>query len=649
MESMSPFGNDPKTAILVVVAAILCLVILIASILVGSRRQRFHTPRHLWMVTGLACSSVVVVCGLVVLGTHAGRALILEALEGVDPTQKATLLAPCGGACSVNAHRFFGGIALAVLGLLGAVCMSSCWWKRCLPGPARRIAVIMAIGLGCAFTVMGGGMAYYQLTMNDVFAAVAPLDPALKLPKLLVGLKEIGQLSGLIFPILASLLTVTGVLVVVALTFGQQGQRITIGPGGMVLALLVLFLGAALFLITRGHARDWDRALSFRYGNQPYCLERYGGSDGTLTPPPLVQGARRLERGPVIIVSASTLHDDSHGEVLLDGSNVAHVRSLMSETRPRWQPIRSLVKGLEGERSSRPILWADKKTPVKVLEHLVASCVASGHRALQLAGAKTEVLQSDVLEGLTRKGCHGVSVEITSSPAANAVKFRSGESFVALAGRIEEAARKAGVAQLVVPRELPPLPPDPDRPADGSGLAKRSAEVAAKEGGVLGLLKGASDSHLASIFGKDTALGKDTQDALGGLIGDKLGESYGLGGIGLVSGRGISVRMSLGKMTVKGALDRKTVHRIIRRHINEVKYCCNRKRGQITKKRGRVVIQLTIAASGQVVSATVASSNVKAPEVETCITRAVRRWLFPRPKDGGVVKVSPTFELRSAR
>ena len=42
-----------------------------------------------------------------------------------------------------------------------------------------------------------------------------------------------------------------------------------------------------------------------------------------------------------------------------------------------------------------------------------------------------------------------------------------------------------------------------------------------------------------AVFGKDSVLGADAEDALGGLIGDQIGEVYGVGGLGLVGvGRG---------------------------------------------------------------------------------------------------------------
>jgi hypothetical protein len=57
--------------------------------------------------------------------------------------------------------------------------------------------------------------------------------------------------------------------------------------------------------------------------------------------------------------------------------------------------------------------------------------------------------------------------------------------------------------------------------------------------GVLGLLGSSSGSSIASIFGKDSALGGEAQVALGDLIGNSIGASYGVGGLGLVgTGRG---------------------------------------------------------------------------------------------------------------
>ena len=220
-------------------------------------------------------------------------------------------------------------------------------------------------------------------------------------------------------------------------------------------------------------------------------------------------------------------------------------------------------------------------------------------------------------------------------------------------------------------------------------LAKRLAEDLAENAGVLGVIKAEQGSHLASIFGRETALGSDAQNVLGGLTGNQLGEAYGVNGLGLVgSGRGgggtgegtigtgrlatigkgggggtgagygrgagqlagrraKAPRVLAGRAEVRGALDKEIIRRIIRRHINEVKYCYAKELMANPNLGGRVIIQFTIAATGQVASAFVQSSTLGNKTVELCIAKAVRRWLFPKPKGGGIVIVSYPFVLQA--
>jgi hypothetical protein len=70
-------------------------------------------------------------------------------------------------------------------------------------------------------------------------------------------------------------------------------------------------------------------------------------------------------------------------------------------------------------------------------------------------------------------------------------------------------------------------------------LSRRRAEELGRSAGVLPVLRG---SHIASIFGRDTALGRDADDVLGGLVGTRIEEARGAGGLALVgtgpAGRG---------------------------------------------------------------------------------------------------------------
>jgi TonB family protein len=218
-------------------------------------------------------------------------------------------------------------------------------------------------------------------------------------------------------------------------------------------------------------------------------------------------------------------------------------------------------------------------------------------------------------------------------------------------------------------------------------LAKKLAEENAKNAGILGVLKMSEGSHLASIFGRDTAAGSDSVNVLGGLIGNEIGEAYGVGGLGLVGtgtggggtgegtiglgnfgtigkgggggngsgyGRGAgglggrrarAPDVIPGQANVRGSLDKEIIRRIIRRHINEVKYCYET---ELTKKpdlSGRVSVQFTIAATGQVIASVLQSSTMSNIRVENCVVQAVRRWEFPKPMGGGIVIVSYPFNF----
>ena len=226
-------------------------------------------------------------------------------------------------------------------------------------------------------------------------------------------------------------------------------------------------------------------------------------------------------------------------------------------------------------------------------------------------------------------------------------------------------------------------------------LAKKLAEENAKSAGILGVLRAAEGSHLASIFGRDTAMGSDTANILGGLVGTQIGEAYGLHGLALVGtgsggggtgegtlglgtigtfgrgggggdgagygrgdgsgyGRGVGglaprrikgPETIPGQAEVRGSLDKEIIRRIIRRHINEVRFCYET---ELTKKAtlsGRISVQFTIAGTGQVIASVLQSSTMENVHVESCVVQAVRRWEFPRPVGGGIVIVSYPFNF----
>jgi TonB family protein len=171
-------------------------------------------------------------------------------------------------------------------------------------------------------------------------------------------------------------------------------------------------------------------------------------------------------------------------------------------------------------------------------------------------------------------------------------------------------------------------------------------------------------------------------DVLGGLAGNEIGEAYGVAGLGIVGtgsggggtgeetigfgsfgtigqggtgyGRGVgglggrrarTPEIVGGQATVRGSLDREIIRRIIRRHINEVRYCYEQELVKRPGLGGRVAVQFTIAATGQVIASTLQSSTLNNARVESCIVQAVRRWEFPKPQGGGIAIVSYPFNL----
>lgn len=222
-------------------------------------------------------------------------------------------------------------------------------------------------------------------------------------------------------------------------------------------------------------------------------------------------------------------------------------------------------------------------------------------------------------------------------------------------------------------------------------MAREEAREMARNAGVLGTLRamtGAWNSP-TSPFGRDTALGNDPMSALGALMGDQVGENFGFGGLGLrgtgrggggtgegtiglgnlgtighgggggsgqgygrgaggFRGRSARVpRIRAGRADVRGSLSREVIRRVIRRHINEVKFCYEQELNARPDLEGRVTVRFIISPTGAVQTAMVQATTLRNQRVEGCITQAVQRWTFPAPDGGGIVIVNYPFMLQA--
>jgi TonB family protein len=114
------------------------------------------------------------------------------------------------------------------------------------------------------------------------------------------------------------------------------------------------------------------------------------------------------------------------------------------------------------------------------------------------------------------------------------------------------------------------------------------------------------------------------------------GGSYGKkkkGGIGKIGGQPI----------ILGALDKSLIDAVIKRNMNQIRYCYQRELTKNPTIGGKIVIKFVIAKDGTVSKASVKSSSMGSPAVESCIAGRFRRFKFPEPKGGGIVIVSYPF------
>ena len=231
-------------------------------------------------------------------------------------------------------------------------------------------------------------------------------------------------------------------------------------------------------------------------------------------------------------------------------------------------------------------------------------------------------------------------------------------------------------------------PEDNTDPHMAREQARDDARQAASQMGALLQMAGAWNSP-TSPYGQESALGADPMSALGALMGDQIGGNFGFGGLGLrgtgrggggtgegtiglgnlgtighgagtgsgsgygsgaggFHGRGSAVpHIRTGEADVRGSLSREVIRRVIRRHINEVRFCYEQELAQRPDLAGRVTVSFIISATGAVQTASVMNTTLNNARVEGCVVQAVRRWTFPAPDGGGVVGVNYPFVLDS--
>jgi hypothetical protein len=149
---------------------------------------------------------------------------------------------------------------------------------------------------------------------------------------------------------------------------------------------------------------------------------------------------------------------------------------------------------------------------------------------------------------------------------------------------------------------------------------------------------------------KKTTVGNTGVAGLGG-IGTK-GAGGGKGGYGNTmvasgEGNGISaIGISSNEIVLDGGLSRYAINATIAKYINQVRRCYEEQLKLIPSLEGMVTVNFEIGGNGMLNYSRVKKSSLGNKNVETCITKKMMGWQFPKPKGGTNVNVNYPFMLR---
>lgn len=96
------------------------------------------------------------------------------------------------------------------------------------------------------------------------------------------------------------------------------------------------------------------------------------------------------------------------------------------------------------------------------------------------------------------------------------------------------------------------------------------------------------------------------------------------------------------------ALDQSVVKDVVMSYMPAIRNCYNQELKKDPALAGKVVIRFTVGPKGTITQAVVASSTLKNKEVEGCMLKEVKSWIFPEPRRGESVDISFPFVFKGA-
>jgi hypothetical protein len=232
-----------------------------------------------------------------------------------------------------------------------------------------------------------------------------------------------------------------------------------------------------------------------------------------------------------------------------------------------------------------------------------------------------------------------------------------------------------------------------DAPKNNARSAPRAIDPNAKDlvkrSGLLGAL-GRGGGGLSTVMGTG-GLGGDLKGAVGNMYGPVVGDSYGLGGLGIrgtgsggggsgetigigapgTKGRGgglgggsgygagagnlgkkgdRNISVATGPSTVMGSIDKELIRKVIQDHASQIRYCYEQELALNPRLQGKVAIKWVIHAEGTASDAQVepGATTLDNDRVQQCMMSRITSWQFPKPKGGGVAVITYPWIFRSS-
>jgi biopolymer transport protein ExbD len=354
-----------------------------------------------------------------------------------------------------------------------------------------------------------------------------------------------------------------------------------------------------------------------------------------------------LQEGVAVYISPQELRVGGESIAKLDGVGPAAVDALRNSGLAAALK-RELAKFIPANPDTPPpevLVVADGRVSFAVMLELLA--MLEGHELVQLAVSSPEhgttLLSLKTPPGAEAEYVPAMTVEITAEGQRTArsaaeeepvaITADDSDAFLRFALTVERQFPSADTVVISANPELP-LQQVVEVLASVRGPDCETPRLCVLPHGLLSRTP-AHEHHAAG-------------DPWGNLAGEDPNQAYGVGGL-YVNENGASKstasKIVQGEAKITGKLNGEVIRRITRAHLNEVRKCHEQGLSKNPALAGTVTINFVIASSGKVSVAVVQETTLDDAAVSTCIAKAVKRWTFPKPEDGGNVSVEYPFEL----